>query len=75
MKHLMRSMAVLATLAACTTNAQPSGSEPQADGSPGRGALASEAPIATPMQTEDAKTRAILLRLKGPEEERPKNFR
>ena len=70
MKHLFRSMAVLATLAACTTNMQTSGSEPLVNDSRSWGAMASEARIAAPERTADAKTRAILFRLKGPEEQR-----
>ena len=75
MRHLFRSLAVLAMLAACTKDPQSSGDAPQADDPAGRGATASEAPAPTPAHHEDARTRAILNRLKGPEEERPTNRR
>ena len=75
MRHLFRSLAVLATLAACTSDPQTSGGAPQADDPAGGGAMASQAPAATGVQSEDARTRAILFRLKGPEEERPTNRR
>jgi len=75
MRHLFSCLTVLAMLAACTGDPQTSESTPRADDQVGRGAMASEAPAAAPVHHEDARTREILFRLKGPEEERPTNRR
>ena len=75
MRHLFGFLAVLAILAACASDPQTSDSAPQTGDPAGEGAVAAEAPAAAPVHHEDAQTREILYRLKGPEEERPTNRR
>ena len=74
MRYLFQSIVVLAFLAACTSDPQKSDSAPQAQDPAGQRSDA-EPSTTTPVHHEDAQTRATLLRLKGPEEERPTNRR
>ncbi len=74
MRHLFSCLTALALLAACASDPETSESAPQDGHAAGRGKAAA-GPAATPVQHEDARTRAILFRLKGPEEERPTNRR
>ena len=75
MRHLFSCVTALALLAACASGPETSESAPQDGDSAGQGTAAAEGPTATPVHHEDARTRAILFRLKGPEEERPTNRR
>ncbi len=75
MRHIFSCLTALALLAACTSDPQTSGNAPREGVSAGEGTAAEEQPTATPVYQEDARTREILFRLKGPEEERPTNRR
>ena len=75
MRHLFGFLAVLPILAACTSDPQTPESAPRTGEPAGGDAMAAEESDAAPVHHEDARTREILFRLKGPEEERPTNRR